>query len=160
MWLIAFSSWICKRINHFFRRSWVVYVCFCTVYGTTWTQIAVTKESVTFITQAQKSARRWYVRTIPSAAGLILRSYLILVSPQVMVAFGIVYNSGLNEYALYMDCEGQRSSRAYDWTMSLLYKSYRNHGHEVSVCLWTHVLIFIRSVQPVMKTVCGLIMIL
>ncbi|XP_029000461.1 cathepsin A-like [Betta splendens] len=48
----------------------------------------------------------------------------------VIVAFGIVYNSGLNEYALYMDCQGQRSSRAYEWAMSLLYKNYRQHSHK------------------------------
>lgn len=48
----------------------------------------------------------------------------------VNVAFGIVYNSGLNEYALYLDCEGQRRShRGYDRTMSHLFRNYRKHLH-------------------------------
>lgn len=48
----------------------------------------------------------------------------------VNMAFGLVYNSGLNEYALYLDCEGQRrSSRVYERTMSLLFRNYRNHPH-------------------------------
>ncbi|KAM9366867.1 lysosomal protective protein [Symphorus nematophorus] len=46
------------------------------------------------------------------------------------VAFGIVYNSGLNEYALYLDCEGgRRSHRGYERTMSHLFKNYRKHPH-------------------------------
>lgn len=51
------------------------------------------------------------------------------------VAFNIVYDSGLNEYALYMDCEGgRRSHRGYEITMSHLFKSYRKnpHIHKVS----------------------------
>ncbi|XP_074474993.1 lysosomal protective protein [Sebastes fasciatus] len=53
----------------------------------------------------------------------------------VNVAFGIVYYSGLNEYALYLDCEGGgRSSRGYERTMSNLFKNYRKHPrtHEFS----------------------------
>ncbi|XP_041930050.1 cathepsin A-like isoform X2 [Alosa sapidissima] len=43
-------------------------------------------------------------------------------------AFGIVYESGLNEYALYLDCAGgARSQTAYQRTMSHLFKSYREH---------------------------------
>ncbi|XP_076148092.1 lysosomal protective protein isoform X1 [Alosa pseudoharengus] len=43
-------------------------------------------------------------------------------------AFRIVYESGLNEYALYLDCAGgARSQTAYQRTMSYLFKSYREH---------------------------------
>lgn len=41
------------------------------------------------------------------------------------VAFSIVYNSGLNEYALYLDCEGDRYHKGYERTMSHLFKNYR-----------------------------------
>lgn len=48
----------------------------------------------------------------------------------VIVAFSIVYQSGLNEYALYLDCEGQRKShRGYERAMSHLFKNYREHLH-------------------------------
>ncbi|XP_062242317.1 cathepsin A-like [Platichthys flesus] len=44
----------------------------------------------------------------------------------VMEAFDIVYNSGLNEYALYLDCEGpNRFHRGYEKTMNHLFKNYR-----------------------------------
>lgn len=59
---------------------------------------------------------------------LKLKSFF--VSFQVNVAFSIVYDSGLNEYALYMDCEGgRRSHRGYEITMSHLFKSYRKNSH-------------------------------
>lgn len=46
----------------------------------------------------------------------------------VMVAFSIVYRSGLNEYALYLNCEGQRNSlRGYERAMSHLFRNYREH---------------------------------
>lgn len=41
----------------------------------------------------------------------------------VKVAFNIVYNSGLNVYALYLDCEG--SNRGYERAMSHLFKNFR-----------------------------------
>ncbi|GAA6227845.1 lysosomal protective protein-like [Lates japonicus] len=48
----------------------------------------------------------------------------------VNAAFAIVYESGLNEYALYLDCEGQeRSHRGYERTMSHLFKNYKKHPH-------------------------------
>ncbi|XP_035507742.1 lysosomal protective protein [Morone saxatilis] len=48
----------------------------------------------------------------------------------VIVAFGIVYNSGLNEYALYLDCEGgRRSHRGYERTMIHLFKNCGKHMH-------------------------------
>ncbi|XP_076583487.1 lysosomal protective protein isoform X1 [Chaetodon auriga] len=48
----------------------------------------------------------------------------------VNVAFNIVYNSGLNEYALYLDCEGDRRyHRGYERAMSHLFKNYRKHPH-------------------------------
>ncbi|CAJ1049142.1 lysosomal protective protein [Xyrichtys novacula] len=48
----------------------------------------------------------------------------------VNVAFGIIYNSGLNEYALYLDCEGgRRSHKGYESAMSLLFRNYRKHSH-------------------------------
>lgn len=61
------------------------------------------------------------------------------VSLQVTVAFKIVYDSGLNVYALYLDCEGLRKShRTYERTMSHLFKNYRTYSHKVSVSLlWT-----------------------
>lgn len=46
----------------------------------------------------------------------------------VNVAFGIVYESGLNEYALYLDCEGdRRSHKGYERAMSHLFKNFRKH---------------------------------
>ncbi|XP_038558293.1 cathepsin A-like [Micropterus salmoides] len=48
---------------------------------------------------------------------------------QVLVAFRIVYESGLNEYALYLNCEGGRSHRGYERTMDHLFKNYRKHPH-------------------------------
>lgn len=46
------------------------------------------------------------------------------------VAFGIVYNSGLNEYALYLDCEGgRRSHRGYERTMSHVFKNSKKYSH-------------------------------
>lgn len=42
------------------------------------------------------------------------------------VAFGIVYDSGLNEYALYLNCEGVRGShKGYERTMAHLFKNYK-----------------------------------
>uniref|UniRef100_A0A3B5AFW3 Carboxypeptidase n=1 Tax=Stegastes partitus TaxID=144197 RepID=A0A3B5AFW3_9TELE len=46
-------------------------------------------------------------------------------------AFSIVYNSGLNEYALYLDCEG--SGRSYERTMSHLFKHSRRLDLKVIV---------------------------
>uniref|UniRef100_A0A8C7GVL0 Carboxypeptidase n=1 Tax=Oncorhynchus kisutch TaxID=8019 RepID=A0A8C7GVL0_ONCKI len=43
------------------------------------------------------------------------------------LAFSIVYDSGLNEYALYMDCEGGVRARAYERSMSQLFRNYRKH---------------------------------
>ncbi|KAK5614203.1 hypothetical protein CRENBAI_007862 [Crenichthys baileyi] len=48
----------------------------------------------------------------------------------VNVAFGIVYESGLNEYALYLDCEGRRAyHRGYEKAMSHLFRNYRKNLH-------------------------------
>uniref|UniRef100_UPI0037E8CCBF lysosomal protective protein n=1 Tax=Semicossyphus pulcher TaxID=241346 RepID=UPI0037E8CCBF len=48
----------------------------------------------------------------------------------VNVAFGIVYESGLNEYALYLDCEGgRRYHRGYERAMTHLFKNFRKHPH-------------------------------
>lgn len=48
----------------------------------------------------------------------------------VNVAFDIVYNSGLNEYALYLDCEGDRIyHKGYERTMSHLFMNYRKRPH-------------------------------
>lgn len=42
------------------------------------------------------------------------------------VAFSIVYESGLNEYSLYMDCEGRRAyHEGYVRTMSHVFRNYR-----------------------------------
>ncbi|XP_063045400.1 cathepsin A-like [Engraulis encrasicolus] len=47
-------------------------------------------------------------------------------SISVSQAFNIVYSSGLNEYALYLDCAGgARSQSRYQRTMTHLYKNYR-----------------------------------
>lgn len=57
----------------------------------------------------------------------------------VNVAFSIVYNSGLNEYALYLDCEG--SNRGYERAMSHLFKNFwkKSNAHkslgEVPPCI-------------------------
>ncbi|KAM6942590.1 lysosomal protective protein [Xenentodon cancila] len=48
----------------------------------------------------------------------------------VNIAFRIVYESGLNEYGLYLDCEGRRPShKGYERTMSHLFKNYRKPQH-------------------------------
>ncbi|KAL6113160.1 uncharacterized protein ACO6RY_11503 [Pungitius sinensis] len=48
----------------------------------------------------------------------------------VNMAFGIVYNSGLNEYALYLDCQGGRQfHRGYQRTISHLFTNLRKHPH-------------------------------
>ncbi|XP_020516770.1 cathepsin A-like isoform X1 [Labrus bergylta] len=48
----------------------------------------------------------------------------------VNIAFGIVYDSGLNEYALYLDCEGGRSShQGYERAMNHVFKNFRRHPH-------------------------------
>lgn len=53
---------------------------------------------------------------------------------QVSVAFSIVYNSGLNEYALYLDCEGNRKyHRGYEMTMSHVFKNYRRNERAYKV---------------------------
>lgn len=58
------------------------------------------------------------------------------------VAFNIVYDRGLNEYALYLDCEGgRRSHRSYEMTMSHLFKNYRKKPHTVNVSLCKRVLL-------------------
>ncbi|KAL2076897.1 hypothetical protein ACEWY4_027498 [Coilia grayii] len=49
-------------------------------------------------------------------------------SISVSQAFRIVYESGLNEYALYLDCAGgARSQAAYRRTMSHVFRAYRKH---------------------------------
>ncbi|XP_061670133.1 cathepsin A-like [Syngnathoides biaculeatus] len=51
----------------------------------------------------------------------------------VSVAFNIVYNSGLNEYALYLNCEGRGGFHpGYGWAMSHLFKNYRKRSNELS----------------------------
>lgn len=46
---------------------------------------------------------------------------------QVYVALNAIYGSGLNEYALYLDCEGGlQSHRGYDLAMSHLFKNRSN----------------------------------
>lgn len=53
---------------------------------------------------------------------------------QVNVAFSIVYNSGVNEYALYLDCEGDGTyHKGYEMTMSHLFKTYRKNTHAYKV---------------------------
>lgn len=55
-------------------------------------------------------------------------------SVQVNVAFNTVYNSGLNEYALYLDCEGDRvSHKGYEMTMNHLFKHHRKSLHTSKV---------------------------
>ncbi|KAM6981412.1 lysosomal protective protein [Aplochiton taeniatus] len=44
------------------------------------------------------------------------------------LAFGIVYESGLNEYALYLDCEGGvKSNKAYEKSIGHLFRNYRKY---------------------------------
>lgn len=60
-------------------------------------------------------------------------SAFVLISLQVGVAFNIVYNSGLNEYALYLNCEGRGGFHpAYERAMSHLFKDYRKRSNNVS----------------------------
>lgn len=55
----------------------------------------------------------------------------------VNVAFNIVYNSGLNEYALYLDCVGgRRFHRGYEKTMSHLFKNYKKPSHTHKFPAW------------------------
>ncbi|XP_049574763.1 cathepsin A-like isoform X1 [Syngnathus scovelli] len=50
----------------------------------------------------------------------------------VSVVFNIVYNSGLNEYALYLNCEGRGGFHpAYERAMSHLFKNYRKRSNDV-----------------------------
>uniref|UniRef100_A0A3P8Y301 Carboxypeptidase n=1 Tax=Esox lucius TaxID=8010 RepID=A0A3P8Y301_ESOLU len=48
-------------------------------------------------------------------------------------AFSIVYESGLNEYALYLDCEGGVRARAYERSMSHLLRNYRKYWNTYQV---------------------------
>lgn len=55
-------------------------------------------------------------------------------SLQVNVAFNIVYETGLNEYALYLDCEGgQRFHRGYEFAMRHLFKMFKKQLHTYKV---------------------------
>ncbi|XP_029900390.1 lysosomal protective protein [Myripristis murdjan] len=50
------------------------------------------------------------------------------------VAFRIVYESGLNEYALYLDCEGGiKSHQGYERSMSHLFKNLRKYWSTTKV---------------------------
>uniref|UniRef100_A0A1A8IXL0 Carboxypeptidase n=1 Tax=Nothobranchius kuhntae TaxID=321403 RepID=A0A1A8IXL0_NOTKU len=49
---------------------------------------------------------------------------------QVNIAFSIVYQSGLNEYSLYLDCEGRRGfSKTYEKAMTLVFRNYKKTLH-------------------------------
>ncbi|XP_033845085.1 cathepsin A-like [Periophthalmus magnuspinnatus] len=48
-----------------------------------------------------------------------------MCATMVNVAFNIVYNSGLNVYSLYMDCQGKY--KAYEMAMSHLFKNFRKN---------------------------------
>ncbi|KAK7913057.1 hypothetical protein WMY93_013268 [Mugilogobius chulae] len=50
---------------------------------------------------------------------------VLFVYHQVNVAFNIIYKSGLNTYALYLDCQGQ--NKGYKRAMSHLFKNFRNN---------------------------------
>ncbi|XP_068594978.1 cathepsin A-like [Brachionichthys hirsutus] len=51
----------------------------------------------------------------------------------VTAAFAIVCSSGLNEYALYLDCEGGRKThKGYERVMSQLFMNYRKDGGKFS----------------------------
>lgn len=81
-----------------------------------------------------------------------------LVSLQVNAAFAIVYESGLNEYALYLDCEGQeRSHRGYERTMSHLFKNYKKppHIHKVSVSLCEQMLLGVAPLLQILTVLEG-----
>lgn len=55
----------------------------------------------------------------------------------VNVAFSIIYNSGLNEYALYMDCLGKRNiHKGYERAMDHLFKNYRKHLDTLKFVGW------------------------
>lgn len=58
---------------------------------------------------------------------------------QVSVAFSVVYESGLNEYALYLDCEGDTTfHKGYVMSMSHLFKTYRKNTHTYKVRVYVH----------------------
>ncbi|XP_068171755.1 cathepsin A-like isoform X2 [Antennarius striatus] len=51
----------------------------------------------------------------------------------VNVAFQTVYSSGLNEYSLYLDCEGgRRTHKGYQRAMSHLFRNYRKDFYKLS----------------------------
>lgn len=53
---------------------------------------------------------------------------------QVNLAFQIVYDIGLNEYALYLDCAGGvKSHKGYERSMQNLFQSYREHWKNLKV---------------------------
>ncbi len=61
-----------------------------------------------------------------------------LVSLQLNVASNILYDGGLNFYALYLDCEGGRKlNRGYERSMTNLFRNYRTQPNtfKVSVSL-------------------------
>lgn len=113
---------------------------FCAVCGELWTQTAVTRGAVTFTTPPLRPAGLW---CISHSEFLLLQNHLskskFVFSFQVNVAFSIVYESGLNEYALYMDCEGHRAyHKGYVRTMSHLFRNYRKKLHTYKV-IWAPV---------------------
>lgn len=53
------------------------------------------------------------------------------------MAFSIVYKSGLNEYALYLDCVGGRGShRGYEAAMTHLFRNYRKNSPAWKVSIY------------------------
>ncbi|XP_074523193.1 lysosomal protective protein [Halichoeres trimaculatus] len=67
----------------------------------------------------------------------------------VNVAFGIVYESGLNEYALYLDCEGgRRSHKGYNRAMSHLFKNFRKYPHILKISEPRTSFVYVGGVPP------------
>lgn len=138
---------ICRcEIKDSLESTWTLsFYClvFSTGFGVIWTQTAVRTRSVIFTTPVQWPAKIWYMCIwrihlgFPSATFFCFFNFsFVPISPQVTRAFHIVYETGLNEYALYLDCEGQgQSHRGYERTMSHLFKNYRKHPlmHKVSI---------------------------
>lgn len=62
---------------------------------------------------------------------------------QVGLAFQIVYEIGLNEYALYLDCAGGvKSHKGYERSMQNLFQSYREPWKNLKVIYFLFGLVY------------------
>lgn len=75
-----------------------------------------------------KAVTYWRVSHLTDTSASITRVI------QVRVAFLILFESGLNEYALYLDCAGGiKSHKGYERSMENMFHSYREHWKNLKV---------------------------